>query len=221
MYFSRIVLSRDASASELMRKIRPTAGQAHRLIWELFSDGPDRERDFIYRFEMRRGQPRFFAVSKRKPLSDSKLWQVETKLYEPVLRQGDKLQFLMRVNPVITRHDESGRHKRHDIVMDMKLQARQSGQSIQGDLTTIAARKWLKRRADKYGFKPIEKTITAESHEILSFYKRKGHHPVSITIMDISGSLKVTEAKAFREVLLYGLGPAKAYGCGLVMVKRA
>mgnify|MGYP006278796071 CR=1 FL=1 len=221
MYFSRIVLRKDASASELMRKMQPTAGQAHGLIWDLFSDGPDRERDFIYRFEMRRGQPRFFAVSERRPMSESRLWKVETKPYDPVLHQGEDLSFLMRVNPVITRHDDSGKHKRHDMVMDIKLQARESGQSLEGDLPTIAACKWLSRRADRYGFVPMEETVTAESHETISFYKRKGSHPVSISIMDISGTLRVADADAFREVLLYGLGPAKAYGCGLVMVKRA
>jgi CRISPR system Cascade subunit CasE len=34
------------------------------------------------------------------------------------------------------------------------------------------------------------------------------------------GLLRITDPDAFRETLIRGIGPAKAFGCGLMLVKR-
>lgn len=38
--------------------------------------------------------------------------------------------------------------------------------------------------------------------------------------VDFTGELQITDAEKFRHTLFNGLGRAKAFGCGLLMVKR-
>ncbi|MGY6275374.1 type I-E CRISPR-associated protein Cas6/Cse3/CasE [Methylomonas sp. MgM2] len=39
--------------------------------------------------------------------------------------------------------------------------------------------------------------------------------------VDFCGELQITDPEKFRQTLFNGLGRAKAFGCGLLMVKRA
>ncbi|RYD61629.1 MAG: type I-E CRISPR-associated protein Cas6/Cse3/CasE, partial [Verrucomicrobiaceae bacterium] len=41
------------------------------------------------------------------------------------------------------------------------------------------------------------------------------------TSVDLTGQLTVTDPTAFQAMLLQGLGHAKAFGCGLMVVRRS
>lgn len=220
MYFSKITLRPDTKASEILKKLGPNAHQAHKLIWDLFSDSADRKRDFIYRFDMDGASACFFAVSERPPMDPDGMWVVETKPYEPRLMVGDRLNFMLRANPVVTRRDEEKKHKRHDLVMDIKHQARESGQVVSGDVSIIAVCRWLIERSDRHGFRIDEDSIRVGAIRQMSFFKGRGRNPVSITTMDITGALEVFDSLKLEHTLFHGLGPAKGYGCGLMLIRR-
>jgi len=38
--------------------------------------------------------------------------------------------------------------------------------------------------------------------------------------MDFAGVLKVEDSGLFAESLITGIGPAKAFGCGLMLIRR-
>ena len=59
MYFTLIKLRNDLSPSDVAGISGADGYSFHKLLWNLFSDGPDRRRDFLYRFESHQGNPFF------------------------------------------------------------------------------------------------------------------------------------------------------------------
>jgi CRISPR system Cascade subunit CasE len=193
----------------------------HSLIWDLFTDGPDRTRDFIYRQELAEGLPAFFSVSERIPNDRSGVWAVEPKPYAPVVHPGQKLSFVLRANPVRTKRDEKNKQHRHDVVMEAKtrLKEEQSPRPLESEIVQQAGFVWLATRGEDYGFSVVPEDVRADGYAQLVFVKPKGKHPVHISTIDFTGFLTVTDPSKFTESLFRGIGPAKGFGCGLMMVK--
>src|SRR5665213_1102714 len=105
-YLSRISLRNDVPAAALRELLLPIGedqrvASAHRLIWTLFADSPDRARDFLWR-EGRPGE--FYVLSERKPDDRHGLFRVEPpQVFAPSLATGDRLSFVLRVNATISR----------------------------------------------------------------------------------------------------------------------
>ena len=97
MFLSRIELDPAAAGETSLWKRFYEPYEFHRLLWGCFSDSPERERDFIYRQEGRRA----YALSRREPVSPGRGWLVESKPFSPRLKQGQRLRFLLRANPVV------------------------------------------------------------------------------------------------------------------------
>ena len=51
-------------------------------------------------------------------------------------------------------------------------------------------------------------------------FKRGAKAPIQFTYMDCEGVLAVNDPNAFAAALVNGLGRAKAFRCGLMMVRR-
>jgi CRISPR system Cascade subunit CasE len=226
VFFSRILLKPDNDRAALVADMCDQYG-VHRVAWSFFPGGPDADRDFLYRFEAGdRLSPRFFVVSPLKPRDESGAWDVRTKLYEPKLAVGDRLEFAVRVNPVVTRHDEQGKQKRCDVVMDAKTALKKAGKDktewpAPGDLWREAVGNWLRARSGKHGFDFADAEIGVEGYMPARLWSRKQQDPIRISTVELSGVLTVTDPVAFRSLLFHGLGPAKGFGCGLMLVKRA
>lgn len=286
MYLSRVQLRPELGATQLQHLLNDRKGYGlHRLFWGLFSDGNvDRQkRNFLFREERAAEQlsrpgrlkaaPVYFVLSPERP-TGNKLFEVESKPYQPNLKEGDRLSFKLRVNAVVTRGG-----KRHDIVMDaqnrwLNEQLEAVGQPINGkksarkqrlldyagDLqltrwreeidagiyrqkleqqmgrtslmewaikTTEATRvhQWWERQGEEnHGFEITMHPITGQP---LLEFAAYNHHPLpekekraGFSSIDLSGEITVTEAERFTKLLMNGIGPAKAFGCGLMLVRR-
>lgn len=128
MYFSLIRLRRDLSPKDIAALGRSDGYKLHKMVWDVFSDGPDRQRDFLYRFENVDGLPTYYTVSEREPNDQTGLWDISTKAYLPRFMQGDRLAFKLRANPV---------------------------QLIKKDRTAEELEAWHKRRGER-GLKPTK-----------------------------------------------------------------
>jgi len=222
MYFSRIRLKPGADAAALAR-MGGGDYALHGLVYSLCNCHPP-DRDFLYRFESGRA-PCFFVISTRKPQDTSDNWKIESKEYDPKLTAGDRLEFSVRVNPVVTRRDEQGKHKRHDVVMNAKNALKTAGKSKDewpppGELWREALIGWLRSRCGKHGFDFVDEDIRVDGYMPTRIWRRKQKEPVQITTVEIYGILTVTGPALFRKLLFEGLGPAKGFGCGLMLVKR-
>ncbi len=105
LYLSRARLrsSRGEALSSIVPLLFPGDGKkrashTHYILWLLFQDTPDADRDFLWR-DM--GKARFFILSKRHPTDPLGLFELETKPFEPELEPGDCLWFVLRANRVI------------------------------------------------------------------------------------------------------------------------
>ena len=100
----------------------------HQLIWDLMPVDPNQSRAFLYR-QVGQPVPTIFILSQAAPQLDSEVFQVESKVFAPALRANGRLQFSVRVNPVVAKYTETGkvggngkkRSSRHDVVMNEKV----------------------------------------------------------------------------------------------------
>ncbi|CAM2070590.1 type I-E CRISPR-associated protein Cas6/Cse3/CasE [Sulfidibacter corallicola] len=193
----------------------------HEMVWKFFPLDPKAKRRWMFRYDLDRGRPRYFLVSLEPPQPVAK-WRVETKPYTPDLCNGDLLHFDLRVNPVVSRR-EGKRVKRFDVVMDYKYQLDKEAREKldQNELIYRLGCEWLARRASSHGFEIGARRTLVACYRPSVFHKRKHPDPMTVTTMDLTGTLRVTEVDAFRNMLFNGLGPAKSFGCGLMLVRRA
>lgn len=215
----------------------------HKLIWSLFADHPGRERDFLWR-EDKDGI--FYTLSERPPESD--LFTIESKPYEPALKFGDVLAFSLRANPVVSKKlgklvDVTSKTtgitrtqrkiKKVDVVMaalnDIKvtepLQGNEEAQlkaRIRQELVQQKGGEWLQKQAAIAGFE-IEHVI-CDGYKQHVLPKKKGggaKSAMKFSTIDFQGRIKITDPELFLTRVQKGMGSAKAYGCGLMLLKRA
>ncbi len=205
----------------------PAPGQAadahHRLMWSIFSDGPSRERDFLWRYG---GRGRFFVLSAREPRANDLFHPHETKVFEPSFSTGDRLQFMLRANATKDRAAagrgprDQRKNRRVDIVMD-RLHGVASAKAARAQprdrVAETAAVEWMRRQGATRGFKPHLVTVESYSTINLGRNRRQG---ATLGILDLNGLLEVTRPGAFLSALASGFGRAKAWGCGLMLVRR-
>lgn len=224
MYFSRITLPSNVRQTSDPWEIFQSPYTLHQSIWEMFSDNVDRKRDFIYRLDKQGIRPVVYAVSSRLPDQGSEVWNVESKPYSPKIKQGTRLSFMLRANPVVSKRDENNKQHRHDVVMEFKscLKAKKLPKREMPTMTAIAqeaGRNWLAARAEANGFFVQSDDIRADGYRQERFAKRGGRQ-IRYSTLDFLGQLTVTEPDIFLDKLFKGIGPAKGFGCGLMLVKR-
>jgi CRISPR system Cascade subunit CasE len=192
---------------------------AHSLVWALFADGPDRQRDFLWREE---APGRFMTLSARPPSPIAGLFDVEWQPFAPALATGDRLGFTLRANPVVSRSGGPGqRGKRHDVVMDaLRHQPKDQHAAARLRIATEAGRAWLDRQGAAHGFAPVSK-VGIDGYEAVRIARNDGKADARYSRLDITGLLTVTDPTAFLPALAAGFGRARAFGCGLMLIRRA
>lgn len=230
LYLSRLTLNREAPAAALLPLLNPrepgaSADAHHRLIWSVFADSANRRRDFLWRHD---GQGRFYTLSRRPPQSNSLFNPPESKIFSPILRVGDRLQFTMRANATkdraaVSRMEKSarrGKSRRVDVVMDLLRSAPENGKraAIRNRTAQAAAEAWMARQGTARGFEP--RTTLVEGYSTMELGRRR-REEATFGILDLTGILAVTDPEAFLAALATGFGRAKAWGCGLMLIRRA
>ena len=238
-YLTRAVLDRKAPEHALRPLLDPADRDAaydahHRLMWTLFP-GRDAKRDFLWRAD---DKGKFLILSAREPRCSSLFKPLESKTFAPVLAAGDRLAFILRANATRDRRANPDddvtpgtrrrprRDRRVDIVMHaMKRQgvvSRIAGPNSRAarrmDLAEEAARAWLAGQGKRRGFSLEE--VAVDDYRVVELKRRCGRE-ATFGVLDLRGLLTVRDPEAFTGALLAGLGRAKAFGCGLMLVRRA
>lgn len=230
MYLSRVQLNiRQLTPETLPKWQHATPYAAHQWLWQLFPE--QQQRSFLFRME---AGGRFWLLSSVAPLTDHALFSVETKAFQPQLTAGLKLDFQLRANPVVCRNK-----KRSDVLMNAKYQAKQQGLPKEQlwQLQTQAAQQWLIRQSEQHGFNLLPpasnefadwagtddasaQLVTIDAYQQHRFRRRAGEKMFTYSSVDFSGCLQVTDPERFTRALAAGLGKSKAFGCGMLMIKR-
>jgi len=235
LLFSRVRVRRDAPIAALRSLLIPNDenarfSAAHQLVWTLFADRADRERDFLWR-EAEPGQ--FFILSHRAPADTHGLFDVDPpKAFAPVLAAGMLLRFSLRANATVAKQLRAGkRGVPCDVVMDalravpLVHRARERPR-----IAADAGRTWLSSQGEKAGFSLTKPgadatVIPGTDAQVMSYrqlhLKRRGSAAAHVSVIDFEGVLRIDDAALFLAKLAAGFGRAKAFGCGLMLIKRA
>ncbi|ABE51569.1 type I-E CRISPR-associated protein Cas6/Cse3/CasE [Methanococcoides burtonii] len=220
---SRAKLLPEAMSSKAIRGNMGNEHNVHRLVWSLFPVNEDDKRKFIYRQDSMGSLPSFYLVSENEPIDELNVWDIDVKQYDPILKSGQKLAFSLRANPIVSKRDENDKQHRHDVVMDEKFRLKmENGGDIEPNMPDIVQRKgseWLLRKGDMNGFSINAEQIRVDAYQNHKLFKPKGKHHVSFSTVDIVGTLTVTDPDIFRDALFKGIGPAKGFGCGMLLVR--
>jgi CRISPR system Cascade subunit CasE len=232
LYFSRLTLNRYAPTRALSGLLDPSDENAradahHRLIWTLFGDGADRTRDFLWRAD---GRGQFFTLSARPPLANDLFSPPEVKEFAPDLRKGDRLHFALRANATrdqaalsrLSADQRRGKSRRVDLVMDL-LRTVPKGERAPVRMAKAqeAGSAWMQRQGAAKGFAPVE--VAVEDYRVLRVPRGAGGKGRGAThgVMDLAGVIEVTDPALLLPALAGGFGRAKAWGCGLMLIRRA
>ena len=233
LYLTRAALDREARAAALAPLLDPpdpdrALDAHHRLIWMLFP-GKNAVRDFLWRAD---GRGRFFILSHREPVQSDLFRPLETTDFSPLLAPGDRLGFVLRANATKDRRipkTACGRRpdRRVDLVMDALHKT--PGQSVLGPdrmserpglrmkLADQVAADWLATQGARGGF--VLERVQVEDYSVRQL-SRSGKGRVTFGMLDLSGILSVKEPDKLLETLGTGLGRARAFGCGLMLIRR-
>ncbi|MBX6332794.1 MAG: type I-E CRISPR-associated protein Cas6/Cse3/CasE [Gemmatimonadaceae bacterium] len=248
LYFTRASLCRTAPARALRSMLLPSDDSArlmagHKLVWTLFGDSPERARDFLWR-EADRGV--YYLLSRRVPVDRHGLFELdEPKPFAPALAAGDRLAFTLRVNATVARGGGPGRRgKPCDIVMDaLHSIDRTARRAARARVIREAARRWLVAQGTKSGFSLAAADPAAEidrtggdgpdggrdGDDGGTLLRVLGHRTMRIDrqgslaavgVLDLEGVLVVQDPDCFLEAVARGFGRAKAFGCGLMLIRR-
>lgn len=222
----------------------------HQTLCRLFDQPVGKPRDlagFLFRVETRDGLPLFYVLSRTPPRDDTGKWRIEPKEYQPDLRAGDRLAFTLRANPVsmgkaerdeaereawrksraerrLKEKDPTRKRQRHDVVMDTKRRMgwKDLPESERPSLAVLAHEAgscWLRERQDSLGCRFDADRLRVDGYRVHRMLNRRC---IVVSTLDFSGVLEVTDPERFsKDALLKGIGPAKAFGCGLMLVRRA
>lgn len=241
-WLTRLRLKRDVPAAALARVLLPDDPRqrcqtTHRLLWTLFADRDDRRRDFLWREERpgrgTSGRGGFLVLSEREPVDAHGLFDMDPpKAWAPELAAGDRLAFSLRANAVVTRQDSEGRRKRHDVIMDRLNGVPQAKRAEARDSAVHEAGcAWLMQQGEKHGFTLLKDLLNdgegrpilrIDGYEQLRIGRRgRREEPARISVVEFDGVLTVSDPERFLAALHRGFGKAKAWGCGLMLIRRA
>ncbi|GAA1740598.1 type I-E CRISPR-associated protein Cas6/Cse3/CasE [Luedemannella helvata] len=175
-----------------------------RTLWRLDSSGPGA----VHLFIVSPGRPDLTHLVEQAGWPTTDTWVVRE--YDGLLdslEAGQRWAFRLTANPT-----HSGR-KSADAKETQRF----------GYLRQEEQVRWLLGRAGKLGFVVAPQAdgapnVVVGRRETVTF--KRGMGTVTLTTATFDGVLQVTDGDAFRRALTGGIGPAKAYGCGLLTLAR-
>ena len=167
----------------------------HQWIWDVLPDAPDTRRDFLFRSDVKDGVLRILLLSERRPsqCGDTK-WKT-TEVSSTFLGHG-AYRFQLRANPTFRRASD---HKRLAIFDEVKI------------------RDWFTRKFIDAGCEVSGLETTAPRK--IMFRKGGSARPGTVYSVDASGTLIVRDETRFRAAFDAGIGPAKGFGFGLLLLQ--
>jgi len=209
LYLSKVIF--DAH-DRLARADLASPYEMHRTLMNAFADGSTTEQTrLLFRVEPSVGDGfEATVLAQALVLPDWSFLEHKpgvrlappVKVFDPPFAAGQTFRFRLRANPVVSRMSSPGAHER--------------GKRL-GLIGEDAQRGWLQRHGERGGFAVESVRITQEGNILCT----RGEHRTSHASALFDGLLRVTDAAALRRALSLGIGPAKAFGFGLLSLAPA
>ena len=108
-------------------------------------------------------------------------------------------------------------HALHSVPKEQRIEQRAA-------LVQSAGRYWLESQASRSGFELLQsdgddENLRIDGYEQLRFTRigKTG----KISVLEFDGQLRVTDSALFLSKINSGFGRARAFGCGLMLIRRA
>lgn len=184
--------------------------QLHKIIWELFPDKADELRSFLFRVESTDQSCQcsilLQSISQPVPLSEDLVQLKEPKKLNFDIKAGNKYKFMLCANPTKKIIDKDGKTTN---------QGKVRVPIIRDDQIVL----WLEKQLEH-----IAKINSVElvGKKVVTFYKNKSgnKHIGKIQVITFLGIMTVEEPELLLDKIIKGIGPAKAFGCGLLTLAR-
>jgi len=215
-YLSRLLLNPAATRA---RRDLGNVYELHRTVMSGFPEKlPDGERVLFRVDEDRAGGLSLLVQSQTEPdwggLAEGYLQPLDpfsllpnlaVKRVDPAFRPGQQLRFRLLANPTVklVRYNDEGERRNSNRVplVDEDKQLN-----------------WLTDKARQSGFHVLQAAVNGSNK---STGRKTGVPPLTLFTVQFDGRLQVTDADMFGRALVRGIGPARAFGCGLLSLAPA
>ena len=235
MFISKVTLKQGPELFKILKEKNGRDGYiVHQMLWNLFPNDGDKKRDFIFHKDDKNRFPQYFLVSDEHPIENT-AFSVATKVYSPKLTIGQNLAFTLNANPIVARKEKGKKNSiKHDVWMDAKRQVineikenvgvfEKTPQNLAKIQTACedAVKSWLIRQGEAHGFFLNSESIIIDGYQQNQFYKKGKTQPIMFSSIHYEGLLKITDVEKFTAMLAKGIGRSKAFGCGLMLIRKA
>ncbi len=198
-----LCLTRVRVSLQEATKCRLTDAYAwHRAMWEAFPAPPGAPRDFLFRVNRRGRDFEVLVLSSQKPtLPPWGIW--ETKVIPEKFLQFRRYAFSLRANPTQMR------------VARSKDGTRRKNGRRTGIFQPLQLRLWISKKLEAAGCRLEQLAFDPPVRE--HFY-RKGRRGTHLRV-DFRGVLTVHDHQAFHRAVRTGIGRARAFGFGMLLLK--
>ena len=76
---------------------------------------------------------------------------------------------------------------------------------------------WLERQAESGGFQVLNVLPT----QAPTYFVRTSSMSIHLRPVELMGDLKISDSNKFEQILEYGVGRMRAFGCGLMLLKQS
>lgn len=186
----------------------------HQRLWECFPDSPAQERDFLTRIDLLEGAVRAWMLVEREPICPSWCLPDDFKVRKVAssFLSHSHYAFDLRVNPTksLVQREVDGTPKR-----------KANGKRASGKRVPLVAkeelRAWIDRKASESGFRISEVKPLEIGPTVDFWFRKKGKSGVHGGVQ-FRGILEVTDPDKFAAAWKSGIGSAKAFGFGLLLL---
>ncbi|MBO4311985.1 MAG: type I-E CRISPR-associated protein Cas6/Cse3/CasE [Desulfovibrionaceae bacterium] len=203
-WLARVLLSKDDLAS--CRLLDNYAW--HKAVWQCFPDMSDADRDFLLRLDWQDSGCRAYILSGPKPLRPG--WCPPSgwaaKEIAPGFLQHARYRFDLLANPT-----------RKLVVRDASGQRRKNGRRVPL-VHEDDQRRWLEAKAQQHGFSLVHDAPLAVDPAGRHPFRRQGVNGLHVGVR-FRGVLNVTDRELFASAFRKGVGSAKGFGFGMLLLQ--
>ena len=203
LYLTQIVLP----VEDAMRRLRIRDGYDwHQHVWKAFPQRDGEKRDFLIRVDRKEDDYRVWILSRSAPVKPA--WcpdqSFATKVVSDAYFNHDRYRFSLLANPT---------RKKKVVNTDGTSKKNGRREPIRANADLVS---WLQRKADAGGFAFASDSlqILPRGNEFFSKTGARGTH----SAVEFQGELAVRDRQLFRAACESGIGSAKAFGFGLLVI---
>jgi len=178
----------------------------HQAVWKVFPGRDGERRDFLTRLDQRRDGFRLLIVSPSEPTRPdwcpSECWQSKPIPETYFSRRRYAFQLCANATKKVTKLGADGQPTKN---------GRRIPLTKREELIS-----WFSRKADEGGFAPDAESLRTFSRG-REYFEKQGMNGLHSAV-EFQGILNVTDPVKFHETFTRGVGPAKAFGFGLLVI---